>query len=130
MKHSLNREELIEQLKELAAQKLPTYLANHMGAMCYEPSMINSFSTICQHCHRPLTYQAFHSDEEMFNSIIKEIKDLGYDASLEVICGSCALEAKKEAEKCLAAVQAEVDEQDTIKRMTGIGIKENDSNEE
>lgn len=37
MKHSLNREELIEQLKELAAQKLPTYLANHMGAMCYEP---------------------------------------------------------------------------------------------
>ena len=31
MKHSLNREELIEQLKELAAQKLPTYLANHMG---------------------------------------------------------------------------------------------------
>lgn len=42
MKHSLNREELIEQLKELAAQKLPTYLANHMGAMCYEPSMIDS----------------------------------------------------------------------------------------
>ena len=41
MKHSLNREELIEQLKELAAQKLPTYLANHMGAMCYEPSMID-----------------------------------------------------------------------------------------
>lgn len=34
----------------------------------------------------------------MFNSIIKEIKDLGYDASLEVICGSCALEAKEEAE--------------------------------
>ena len=76
MKHSLNREELIEQLKELATQKLPTYLANHMGAMCYEPSMIDSFSTICQHCHRPLTYQAFHCDEEMFNSIIKEIKDL------------------------------------------------------
>lgn len=76
MKHSLNREELIEQLKELATQKLPTYLANHMGAMCYEPSMIDSFSTICQHCHRPFTYQAFHSDEEMFNSIIKEIKDL------------------------------------------------------
>lgn len=98
MKHSLNREELIEQLKELAAQKLPTYLANHMGAMCYEPSMIDSFSTICQHCHRPLTYQAFHSDEKMFNSIIKEIKDLEYDASLEVICGSCALEAKEEAE--------------------------------
>lgn len=64
MKHSLNREELIEQLKELAAQKLPTYLANHMGAMCYEPSMIDSFSTICQHCHRPLTYQAFHCDEK------------------------------------------------------------------
>ena len=98
MKHSLNREELIEQLKELAAQKLPMYLANHMGAMCYEPSMIDSFSTICQHCHRQLTYQAFHCDEEMFNSIIKEIKDLGYDASLEVICGSCALEAKEEAE--------------------------------
>lgn len=98
MKHSLNREELIEQLKELAAQELPTYLANHIGAMCYAPSMIDSFSTICQHCHRPLTYQAFHSDEEMFNSIIKEIKDLGYDASLEVICGSCALEAKEEAE--------------------------------
>ena len=188
MKHSLNREELIEQLKELAAQELPTYLANHMGAMCYEPSMIDSFSTICQHCHRPLTYQAFHSDEEMFNSIIKEIKDLGYDAAREVICGSCALEAKEEAEffdlpftseddiceenayhlfcfktksdkdyhqaitdmeslydyqAVLAFLKGEsyfedsydryhsiMDEQDTIKRMTGIGIKENDSNEE
>ena len=29
MKHSLNREELLEQLKELAAQELPTYLANN-----------------------------------------------------------------------------------------------------
>ena len=159
-----------------------------MGAMCYEPSMINSFSTICQHCHRPLTYQAFHSDEEMFNSIIKEIKDLGYDASLEVICGSCALEAKEEAEffdlpftseddiceenayhlfcfktksdkdyhqaitdmeslydyqAVLAFLKGEsyfedsydryhsiMDEQDPIKRMTGIEINENDSNEE
>ena len=74
MKHSLNREELIEQLKELAAQKLPMYLANHMGAMCYEPSMIDSFSTICQHCHRQLTYQAFHCDEEMFIGTIRWIR--------------------------------------------------------
>ena len=29
MKHSLNRDELIEQLKELAAQELLTYLANN-----------------------------------------------------------------------------------------------------
>ena len=130
----------------------------------------------------------YHSDEEMFNSIIKEIKDLGYDASLEVICGSCALEAKEEAEffdlpltseddiyeegtyhlfcfkaksdkdyhqaitdiesfddyqavlaflkgdayfkDCYDRYHSIMDEQDTIKRMTGIGIKENDSNEE
>ena len=84
MKHSLNREELIEQLKELAAQKLPTYLANHMGAMCYEPSMIDSFSATCQHCHRPLVYQAFRNDEEKLNSIISEIKDLGYDVTFEI----------------------------------------------
>jgi len=96
MKHSLNREELIEQLKELAAQKLPTYLANHMGAMCYEPSMIDSFSATCQHCHRPLVYQAFRNDEEKLNSIISEIKDLGYDVTFEIICGSCALKAKEE----------------------------------
>lgn len=188
MKHSLNREELIEQLKELAAQKLPSYLANHMGAMCYEPSMIDSFSTICQHCHRPLTYQAFHCDEEKFNTIIKEIKDLGYDVTFEIICGSCALKIKEEAEffdlpftsetdiyekgtyhlfgfktksdkdyhqaitdmESLYDYQAVLaflrglsyfrdsydcyhsimDEQDTIKRMTGIKINENDSNEE
>ena len=98
MKHSLNREQLLEQLKELAAQKLPSYLANHMGAMCYAPSMIDSFSTICQHCHRPLLYQAFNNIEEELYSIINEIKDLGYDATLEVICGSCALKAKEEAE--------------------------------
>lgn len=188
MKHSLNREELIEQLKELAAQKLPSYLAKHMGAMCYAPSMINSFSITCQHCQRTLTYQAFHSDEEKFKSIIREIKDLGYDVSLEIICGSCALKAKEEAEffdlpftsendiyeertyhlfsfktksdkdyhqaitemeslddyqAVIAFLRGEsyfedsynryhsiMDEQDTIKRMTGIGINENDSNEE
>lgn len=77
MKHSLNREELIEQLKELAAQELPTYLANHIGAMCYAPSMIDSFYATCQHCYRPLVYQAFRNDEEKLNSIISEIKDLG-----------------------------------------------------
>ena len=59
MKHSLNREELIEQLKELAAQKLPTYFED--------------------------SYDRYHSI---------------------------------------------MDEQDPIKRMTGIGINENDSNEE
>lgn len=188
MKHSLNREELIEQLKELAAQELPTYLANHIGAMCYAPSMIDSFSATCQHCHRPLVYQAFRNDEEKLNSIISEIKDLGYDVTFEIICGSCALKAKEEAEffdlpftseddiceenayhlfcfktksdkdyhqaitdmeslydyqAVLAFLKGEsyfedsydryhsiMDEQDTIKRMTGIGIKENDSNEE
>lgn len=36
MKHSLNREELIEQLKELAAQKLPTYLQ-----ITWEPCAMN-----------------------------------------------------------------------------------------
>lgn len=188
MKHSLNREELIEQLKELAAQELPTYLANHMGAMCYAPSMIDSFSATCQHCHRPLLYQAFNNDEEKLNSIISDIKALGYDVTFEVICGSCALKAKEEAEffdlpftseadiyeegtyhlfgfktksdkdyhqaitemeslydyqAVLAFLKGDtyfkdsynryhsiMDEQDTIKRMTGIGIKENDSNEE
>ena len=135
-----------------------------------------------------LLAQAFHSDEEKYKSIIREIKDLGYDISLEIICGSCALKAKEEAEffdlpftsendiyeertyylfsfktksdkdyhqaitemesfdeyqAVLAFLKGDayfkdsydryhsiMDEQDTIKRMTGIGIKENDSNEE
>lgn len=116
------------------------------------------------------------------------IKDLGYDVTFEIICGSCALKAKEEADffdlpltseddiyeegtyhlfcfkaksdkdyhqaitdmeslydyqAVLAFLKGEsyfedsydryhsiMDEQDTIKRMTGIGIKENDSNEE
>lgn len=186
MKHSLNRQELIEQLKELAAQELPTYLANHIGAMCYEPSMEDNITACCNHCHRTMFFYAYRSNEEKLNSIISEIKALGYDVIFEVICGSCALKAKEEAEffdlpftcendiyeegtyhlfsfktksdkdyhlaisdslydyqAVLAFLKGDayfkdsydryhsiMDEQDTIKRMTGIGIKENDSNEE
>lgn len=70
MKHSLNREELIEQLKELAAQELPTYLANHMGAMCYEPSMEDNITACCNHCHRTMFYYAYHSDEDLHPALI------------------------------------------------------------
>ena len=134
MKHSLNREELIEQLKELAAQKLPTYLANHMGAMCYE------LEVICGSCALEAKEEA-----EFFDLPFTSEDDICEENAYHLFCFKTKsdkdyhqaitdMESLYDYQAVLAFLKGEsysiMDEQDTIKRMTGIGIKENDSNEE
>lgn len=98
MKTPLNREELVRQLKELAAKGNDFPHGRHYGAMCYEPGPEDNISSFCRHCLRPLHYYAYRSEEEEIMQIVKEINDLGYDATLEVVCGSCVMKAKDEAE--------------------------------
>lgn len=87
-KKSLSREELIEQLKALANQKVDRPI--RMGAMCYSPARHESYTVKCESCGKEI--EEFAWRRAYFNLIrkINKIKCLGYDAKVERICSECA----------------------------------------
>jgi len=88
---NLTREELVEQLKALAADEegLTVYPMS-MGAMCYDPMPPKYKKTRCERCKK--SYQISSWDESDYKSIVKVVEKIqacGVDARVERICHDC-----------------------------------------
>lgn len=92
-KTPLSKEELIKQLRAIAKKKvpLPTLPRPDMRVMCYCINAPEEVTIKCEHCgkmyHIPDPFYMGHS---IFDKVAT-IKDLGYDAAVEVVCSKCAI---------------------------------------
>lgn len=86
----LSRKELVERLRAIAEDDTPR--VEHCGAMCYSPSLIDFDRKIRLKCDCCGANIDVHDDEEYKNifSLVRNIKSLGYDAKVEMICEDCA----------------------------------------
>lgn len=92
----LSKEELISRLQAIAADETPR--EEHFGAMCYSQMAPPEKHTKCERCGSSFTFHDW-SRREQIQSLVKQIKRLGYDVNLQVICRDCANKLKEELYK-------------------------------
>lgn len=91
-KNTLSKEELIARLKIIAADETPR--VENMGAMCYSEMAPPLKSTTCDACKGEIEYYDWNTHDEIVK-LVKQIKALGYDAKLEILCEECADKLKE-----------------------------------
>lgn len=90
----LSRNELVERLKAIANEDVPKM--GRLIALCYE--MSSPFTTkraVCDVCRSEILYSEWDTASEVVK-VVRKIRNLGYDAKVEVICKKCAEEIKME----------------------------------
>lgn len=94
-KTPLNKEELVERLKAIAADETPRI--DNPGAMCYSPIAPQTKHSKCNACGCDIHYYDFHdSEDKPIKKLVKEIAQLGYDVKVSTFCKTCAEKLKKE----------------------------------
>ncbi len=97
---SLERENLIVRLKQMAEDEVFSVDVLLGEDMCYSPSVTNAlYSFICPKCGREVkveTYKyEYEYDIEIIQEIIYEMVDLGYDVKVRRVCSVCSQREKK-----------------------------------
>ena len=93
MKH-LTRKELIERLRTIANDEIE--ITERMGAMCYSPKMpFQNFklNEKCEYCGNEAMVWDL-PDKWEIRKKVQVIKELGYDAKLEILCSGCLAKLK------------------------------------
>ena len=88
-------EELIQRLKEIAAEEVPLEKRSGWNAMCYRMAIHPDMTGICDMCNKTFTYFAM-GNENAIPETVNEIVELGYDAKVQVLCEECAQNIKDE----------------------------------
>ena len=87
------REELIQRLKSMAEEEVLPPEERPMGAMCYSPAAHNkTYTFTCPRCGRIVKELDYDSRYELHKiaSMVKEMKQLGYDVKIERVCSICS----------------------------------------
>lgn len=87
---SENREELIKRLKEIANEEIKIE-NNGISAMCYCPAIPPTLTFKCEECNKEMKDTMYESDYKWMYKTIKEIRNLGYDAKIKVLCSDCLI---------------------------------------
>jgi hypothetical protein len=92
----LSKKELISRLQAIAADETPR--EEHFGAMCYSQMAPPEKHTKCELCGSTFSFHDWNRRGQI-QSLVKQIKSLGYDVNLQVICRNCANKLKEELYK-------------------------------
>ena len=86
-KKSLSKEELIERLKNL-----PSSIDRPLdrGAMCYSIMGPQPYTSTCESCGKQVERVGYDSVNNHIKAIVNEMKALGYDVKVELLCSECA----------------------------------------
>lgn len=87
---SENREELIKRLREIANEEIKVE-NNELSAMCYCPVIPPTLTFKCEECNTKMEYSMYESNYKWMHKTIKEIRKLGYDAKIKVLCSDCLI---------------------------------------
>jgi len=87
------REELVQRLKSMTEEKVLPPEERPKGAMCYSPAAHNkTYTFTCPRCGRIVKELDYDSRYELYKiaSMVKEMKQLGYDVKIERVCSICS----------------------------------------
>lgn len=87
---SESREELIKRLREIANEEIKVE-NNELSAMCYCPVIPPTLTFKCEECNTKMEYSMYESNYKWMHKTIKEIRKLGYDAKIKVLCSDCLI---------------------------------------
>lgn len=87
---SESREELIKRLKEIANEEIKIE-NNGISAMCYCPAIPPTLTFKCEECNTKMEYSMYEYKYKWMHKTIKEIRNLGYDAKIKVLCSDCLI---------------------------------------
>lgn len=87
---SENREELIKRLREIANEEIKVE-NNELSAMCYCPVIPPTLTFKCEECNTKMEYSMYEYKYKWMHKTIKEIRNLGYDAKIKVLCSDCLI---------------------------------------
>lgn len=87
---NLTKEELTEQLKDIASHKVdaPHYL--HRNAMCYSIDPPRQITIPCDNCGNTISISSWDEHTQTIERIVKDIRKLGYQSSVMRLCAECA----------------------------------------
>ena len=91
---SESREELIKRLREIANEEIKVE-NNKLSAMCYCPALAPTIRFKCEECYTKMEYNMYEYKYKCMCETIEEIRNLGYDAKIKVLCSDCLIKAKK-----------------------------------
>lgn len=87
---SESREELIKRLKEIANEEIKVE-NNKLSAMCYSLAIPPTLTFKCEECNKEMKDTMYESDYKWMRKTIYEIRNLGYDAKIKVLCEECLI---------------------------------------
>ena len=87
---SESREELIKRLKEIANEEIKVE-DNGISAMCYCRVIPPTLTFKCKECNTKMEYSMYEYKYKWMCETIKEIRNLGYDAKIKVLCEECLI---------------------------------------
>ncbi|MBQ2397042.1 MAG: hypothetical protein II304_08435 [Bacteroidales bacterium] len=87
---SENREELIKRLREIANEEIKIE-NNGISAMCYCPAIPPTLTVKCEECNTKMEYDMYEFEYKCMCETIEEIRKLGYDAKIKVLCSDCLI---------------------------------------
>ena len=87
---SKSREELIKRLKEIANEEIKVE-DNKLSAMCYSLAIPPTLTFKCKECNKEMKDTMYESDYKWMRKTIYEIRNLGYDAKIKVLCEECLI---------------------------------------
>ena len=57
--------------------------------MCYCPAIRPTLTFKCKECNKEMKYDMYESSYKCMHETIEEIRNLGYDAKIKVLCSDC-----------------------------------------
>ena len=57
--------------------------------MCYCPAIRPTLTFNCKECNKEMKYDMYESSYKCMHETIEEIRNLGYDAKIKVLCSDC-----------------------------------------
>lgn len=86
---NLSKDELIAQLEDIARHKVVAPHHIHINAMCYSVSPRKIITASCDHCQREVQIVNWDDRLGSIESIVDDIRGLGYQAAVMRLCRSC-----------------------------------------
>lgn len=91
MNSKLSRAELVERLKAISQEEIPT--VRRLGAMCY-CMRFTDITITCDKCGMEITVE--EGGEKRVQDMLNKMSALGYDVKVEHLCKECCNKVKEE----------------------------------
>ena len=89
-RRNMSKEELVDQLKDIASHKVDAPYHKHSNAMCYSIRPPERITIGCDCCHKTYEIRDWDDHLDEIEQAVSEIRALGYQASVMRLCRDCA----------------------------------------